>query len=435
MIKRYLGNKSEILDQIMSVIQEYCSPGMRVCDIFSGTLTVALELKKRGYSVVANDINLFSAVIGKAYLVNNEIPDVQLEQLVPQDRLSDLYEQAENWVSSLRQKPEFRFLNIVDLESGFLSLLALLQYLQNLDDEDVPDDWLRSDFFDIYTEEGKNSGFVSQRGSTGRRRFFTGSNAHMIDRILNKIRYWRSHHLISEPLYAILLSCLMRAVEKVSNTQGTYHDFPRDKYDPRALKPLRFEAPTFNAALAGGEHFLGQEEDSLEFIKRAPSHQLLYIDPPYNFRQYSAYYFMPNLICRYCGIKDLDGYFANIEYVRGQNMDYNFSSTFCSKKQFIPSLRTLIQRADTQIVMLSYFDGKNHWNDFQSETNHLGYNKLTKLFSSDLFVPKSLQVVPIPRNNYQSYGNHKAHEVTEYLFIAQKRRCHQGVKRCHGPVP
>jgi adenine-specific DNA methylase len=41
----------------------------------------------------------------------------------------------------------------------------------------------------------------------------------------------------------LLVSALLRAVEKVSNTQGTYHDFPRDSYDARSLKPLRFEPP------------------------------------------------------------------------------------------------------------------------------------------------------------------------------------------------
>lgn len=435
MIKRYLGNKNEILDEIVAVVQEHCAPGARVCDIFSGTLTVALELKKQGYSVIANDINLFSAVIGEAFLTNSEVPAVSLDNLVPQDRSAHLHAQAETWVSRLRNQPAFSFLGTPALEDRYVKLLVLLRYLQSLSPEDVSPAWLRSDFFDTYAEEGKNSRFVSQRGSTGRRRFFSGANAHRIDRILSQIRYWRSSDLLSRPLYAVLLSCLMRAVEKVSNTQGTYHDFPRDRYDPRALKPLRFEAPSFDAALAGGQHFLGHEEDSLQFIKRAPSHQILYIDPPYNFRQYSAYYFMPNLICRYCEIEDLDDYFAHISYVRGQNMDYSFSSTFCSKSQFISSLQTLIRRADTRIVALSYFDGKNHWNDFQSESNHRGYRKLVRLLSSDLFVPDSLRVIPIPRSNYQSYGGHKARKVLEYLFVAQKAPMLSRSKPCPGLTP
>lgn len=422
MISRYLGKKTALLDPIMAAVDKHCTPGARVCDIFSGTLAVALELKRRGYSVIANDICLFSAIIGEAFLINNEIPEPDLEGLLP--RLSLVAQQAAavDWIDELSGTPDFDFLGSIQHRRQYASLLTLLTYLGGVEPCEVPTGWLRSDFYDTYTEAGRNSAFTSLRGRSGRRRFFSPKNGQRIDIVLSLIRYWWCTGAISRPLYSVLLSCLLRAVEKVSNTQGTYHDFPRRTYDPRSHNPLSFEAPSFDVALTGGSHIIGREEDSLEFIRSAPEHELLYIDPPYNFRQYTSYYFMLNLISRYCDIDDLDDYFANVEYVRGQNMASDFSSTFNRSAQFLGSLRALIEGARTRVVVLSYFDGRNHWNSFKSAANGVGYRKITEFFNSTLFVPNTLEVIPIPRTNYQSYGGYKARTVSEYLFVAEKAR-------------
>ena len=82
-------------------------------------------------------------------------------------------------------------------------------------------------------------------------------------------------------------------VEKISNTQGTYHDFQREVYDERALHDLTLRIPPFDDVISTqNEHIIGKAQDSLRFIKRVPHHKLLYLDPPYNFRQYTSYYFM-----------------------------------------------------------------------------------------------------------------------------------------------
>jgi adenine-specific DNA-methyltransferase len=210
-------------------------------------------------------------------------------------------------------------------------------------------------------------------------------------------------------------------MERVANIQGTYHDFPRDKYDPRALRPMRLQPPAFDGLLGGRiKHLVGTACDSLEFVQQVPHHDVLYIDPPYNFRQYTAYYFLPNIICRYPSLDDPDAYFHGVQYVRGQNPADDFVSSFCKAKAFIPSLRLLIERARARTVVLSYFDGRNHWNDFKAECNGEGYRRLTEFFHEELFVPKSLVVRPVERLNYQSYGGYKARNINEFLFVAQK---------------
>jgi len=422
MIQRFLGKKTKLLNPIINIVKDYCSPGDLVCDIFSGSLSVSLELKKHGYRVASNDINLFSAVIGDAFLVNNEIPEVEVNEIVPVRKVQNLKMEASSWAENLLGSEGYSFLIKQENRSRYENVLVALRFLLELEFNDLPKKYRRTDFYDTYTTEGENSGYVSLRGKKGNRQYFSGVNGIAIDTIINQIRFWKDKSLIDNTTYAILVSVLLRAVEKISNTQGTYHDFPRNNYDPRALKPLILEAPRMDVALSSNySHILGREEDSLEFIKRIPKHKLIYIDPPYNFRQYTSYYFMLNLISRYSEIDDFNEYFANVKFVRGQNMEYDFKSTFNGKNSFLDSLHQLISRAKTKMIVLSYFDGKNHWNDFKSKGNGKGYKNLMDLFSTDSFIPKSLKVIPVPRMNYQSYGGYKGKEVHEYLFIAEKR--------------
>lgn len=422
MLYRYLGNKTDLLDPILEVVKSSCEPGDLVCDIFSGSMAVSMALKLNGFLVAANDINLFSSIIGEALITSNEIPDVHIKDLLPNNKYREFIAEAEVWSNSLCGVSGFSFLKSKYQYTKNIRYLALLLYLQKISSDDIPKSWLRSDIYDIYTEQGKKSQYISSRGRVGRRRFFIPENGHKIDCILSILRYWWRNHIISKILYVNLLCSLIRAIEKVSNTQGTYHDFPRDEYDDRSLHLLSFEATPFDIALKGGKHLIGCEEDSLEFIKRVPEHALIYIDPPYNFRQYTSYYFFPNIVCRYCDINDLDNYFSKIQYVRGQNMSDDFISSFCKKAQFIDSLKLLISRANTHFVVLSYFSGKNHWSDFKGNTNDQGYNELSELFKSDLFYPGSFKVLPLERTNYQSYGGYQAAKILEYLFIAEKRR-------------
>lgn len=424
MLNRYIGNKSVILDDILAVVAERAEPGALVCDVFSGSLAVSLALKRAGYRVASNDINLFSAMYGHAFLEANSIPPVDFDALLPNDGHVALLVRAERELEKYRDRPGYTYLTSPVFEADAHRLMAMLLHLQDGPDPGgVPAEFARSDIFDHYCESGRKSAFRSLRGRTGRRRFFSPGNARHIDRILNRLRYWHQTGALAPTTEAVLLTILLDAVERVANTQGTYHDFPREQYDPRALKPLQLRLPPFDGLIGGDlEHVVGAELDSLAFIEHVPPHDVLYVDPPYNFRQYTAYYFLPNVLCRYPSLADPEEYFAAVEYVRGQNMSDDFVSTFCKANSFLESLRTLIDRARAKSVVLSYFDGRNHWNDFKAEPNGEGLRRLSEFFAdSTLFRPGSLEVRPVTRLNYQSYGGYRAREVLEYLFVAEKR--------------
>jgi adenine-specific DNA-methyltransferase len=110
-LNRYLGNKTVLLDDILQIVGEAAQPGDLVCDVFSGSLAVSLGLKRAGYRVAANDINLFSAVLGRAFLLNHEIPATTLEELVPRRSLTTMLSQAEAELDLYRGQPGYAFVD------------------------------------------------------------------------------------------------------------------------------------------------------------------------------------------------------------------------------------------------------------------------------------------------------------------------------------
>jgi adenine-specific DNA-methyltransferase len=422
MLNRYIGNKKELLSPIMKVVTGLADADDLVCDIFSGTLAVSVELKRLGFRVATNDINLFSYHYANALLSHSRLPEIYLDELVPRTSHGHCNKAAECWAQELKSYGGYGFLSDEVLLNSYTKFLALLVFLDQKPETKRPAKYNNQYIFDFYTEEGRFSAFESARGKKGKRRFFSPANAKRIDIVLNQIRRWKNEKAITDQLYSMLLCSLLDGIERIANTQGTYHDFPRDTYDPRSLKSFKFIPLSVEGLIGKSEcHIVGRELDSLDFIQTVPAHKVIYIDPPYNFRQYTSYYFLPNLLCRYCEIEDLEEYFAGLSFVRGQNMNDDFASTFCKSSQFINSLAKIIENARSEFVVLSYFDGRNHWNQFDTECNGVGYEKLTELFSSSLFTPNSLKTIPVERLNYQSYGGYKAKTIREFLFVAEKR--------------
>lgn len=419
MIQRYLGNKNSLADSIIQEVDRFCHPGDLVCDIFSGTLSMSMALKRKGYCVASNDISIFSYHYANCYLRNNDIPEFCLDKLG-----IDAKKYRDKALEAIEQKKGvdgFAFLQKKKLFELYKDLVIVLKYLEDINIQNIATPFRANYFYNTYTNEGNNSYFYSLRGTEGHRRFFTPQNGKRIDCIINKIREWYCNGSLSDIQYSLLLSILCDSIEKVSNTQGTFHDFQREVYDERALHNLTLRLPAFDDVVSTrNEHIIGVAQDSMDFIKEVPPHKLLYLDPPYNFRQYTSYYFMLNLIGRYCTIKNLDEYFSNVQFVRGQNMSDDFDSTFCKADKFVGSLTQLIKDAKTQYVLLSYYDGRNHENKGNPKSDD-GISKIVSLLTSSMFRKGSFEQLAFERTNYQSFQGHSAHKCKEFLFIAEKK--------------
>lgn len=69
-VLRYMGTKAPVLDLVCPAIEALAPPGATVCDLMAGTHAVGYALKARN-RIIANDIQAYSAVVGKALIENH----------------------------------------------------------------------------------------------------------------------------------------------------------------------------------------------------------------------------------------------------------------------------------------------------------------------------------------------------------------------------
>lgn len=163
------------------------------------------------------------------------------------------------------------------LTSNYFALKAFLEPARiNLDPIERKIDLLNS------LEAEDDNYFSTHFGNT----YFTLENAKKIGAIREKIDVLSKDR--NEK--AVLITSLLYAVDKVANTVGHYDAF-RKNLD--TTQPLRLLIPDFES-----ENNLNNEiyqEDANKLVRKI-SFDILYIDPPYNSRQYSdAYHLLENL--------------------------------------------------------------------------------------------------------------------------------------------
>lgn len=94
---------------------------------------------------------------------------------------------------------------------------------------------------------------------------------------------------LTEKEYAILLASLIYSIDRLANTLGHYEAYIRKAIAPRRLTLRMVDAGNFNQAEI-------YREDSNRLARRINT-DIVYIDPPYNSRQYSRFYhLLENLV-------------------------------------------------------------------------------------------------------------------------------------------
>ena len=124
--------------------------------------------------------------------------------------------------------------------------------------------------------------------------YFTDENAMKCDAIRKKIELWREEKKITDNEYYFLLTSLLESIDKVANTASVYGAFLK-KFKKSALKPIALVPADFY--INDHDHDV-YNKDILE-VAKITSHDVVYLDPPYNERQYSANYHMLETIAKY----------------------------------------------------------------------------------------------------------------------------------------
>jgi adenine-specific DNA-methyltransferase len=339
---RYIGNKVNLLNNIENCIKNNIHTSQEsFCDIFSGTASVARYFKSK-YKIISNDSLYFSYIIQKAYVENN----VQVT------------------FSKLRNKVEnpFQF-----LEDGISSKCYSNFIAEN------------------YSPAGKD-----------KRMYFTEENARRIDFIRSTIEQWKKENDLTESEYYYLLASLIEAVPSISNITGTYGAYLK-KWDKRACKKL--ELPKFEIE-DNGKQNEAFNEDVFELEKQV-SGDILYIDPPYNARQYAPNYHVLETIAKYDN-PPLTG-------VTGMRPYSEQKSVFCSKSEVNDAFEQLLKNADFTHVILSYSSAGLMKEEFIEKT--MKNNGIASTFA--------LQKIPYRKYKSKIY-NESA--VCEYLFYIQKKK-------------
>ena len=74
---RYIGNKTKLLPVLMEIIAEEAPLNATIVDLMSGTGSVAVSLRQRGYHVIASDMMTYSKHHLVTQLLLNEPPSFE----------------------------------------------------------------------------------------------------------------------------------------------------------------------------------------------------------------------------------------------------------------------------------------------------------------------------------------------------------------------
>jgi adenine-specific DNA-methyltransferase len=231
---RYIGNKTRLLPFILRTLGRSGIGVGSVHDAFAGTASVSRALKEKGWRVHSSDLLMSSYVFQRAYVVA-ETADSLLGDMA-------------NDLASLAPRESF-----------------ISQHFS-----------------------------PSGRSGAGGRMYFTPENAGRIDAAREELEIWRKEGKISEDSYYLLLAAIIEGADRVANTAGVYASYMKH-WQPNARR--RFEMVA-EMPIKGAQAAHAALMDATEAARSIGEVDLLYIDPPYNSRQYVAYYHIPEILAR-----------------------------------------------------------------------------------------------------------------------------------------
>lgn len=342
---RFIGSKISLLENIKQVIDEQAPTASSFCDIFSGAARVARYFKE-WYEVYSNDLLYFSYVLQKSTVENDSRPNF------------------------LGAKKVTEGLNPIDYFNG-----------------------LELDQMECLEEEKRF--FKNTYSPKGNRMYITDENALRIDYARNTVEEWRKTEVITDNEYYYLVASIVEGIPFVSNISGTYGAFnktwDRRSHKKFALVPL--EVTTNNKQ---NKCF---NEDGVQLLTKI-SGDILYVDPPYNSRQYLPNYHVLETAAKYD--------FPQVKGVTGQRPYEGQKSNFCSKKLVLSEFSKLMENAKFKHIILSYSsDGLMTLQDIEMIMKQFGKKNTFKIYE-------------IPYRRFKSRSLANQEKLKEFLFYVEK---------------
>jgi adenine-specific DNA-methyltransferase len=282
---RYIGNKTRLLGFIRHVLRARGIRGGTAVDPFSGTASVARDFKRLGFAVIASDIMEYAHVLARAGVEVVAEPP-QLRKLMRE-------------LNRLPASPSF-------ITRAFSAPLI--------------------------------------GPAQGARMYYTTENAARIDAIRTRLHEWRQAGEIDDDTYFMLLAALIQASDRVANTTGVYAAFVKS-WQPNARRALELK----RQRMVPGNGCHAQRADAVALVSELEPFDLLYLDPPYNARQYAGYYHLPELIAL--------GWFDGEPQLRGKTgllPDRDKRSDWSRSRRSEAALEALLANARCRHIVMSY---------------------------------------------------------------------------------
>ena len=171
--------------------------------------------------------------------------------------------------------------------------------------------------------------------------YFSNENGKKIDTIRQQIERWKNDNLLLGNEYYILLASLIETVSFYANVAGVYAAFQK-KWDPRAIKPFILRPIEI---ISNRQENRAYHADSMKILNQINT-DILYLDPPYNERQYAPNYHILETIARYDN--------PDIRGVTGMRNYDSQKSRFCKASTALEDLDKVARIATYEYLVLSY---------------------------------------------------------------------------------
>ena len=389
---RYLGNKTQLLPHIDRCARRIGFTGGTVCDLFAGTGVVGRHLRAGGNRVLSTDLMYSSFVFQKVFLEVERGPDFAAlrEQLdLPAPAALDRV-RAGTMLTARQLSPALRVIRFLEEE--------------------------------LEPEEGILTRQYSPDGRAGRC-YFRPEVARRVDAILLTLRRWRQLRWIREVEEMLLVAATIDAADRRANISGTYGAYLKS-WQQNTLGQVLLRLP----ALVTGPKGSANRCDAFRWLGAVEA-DLLYIDPPYNHRQYPSNYHLLDVMARIVREPDLEAFERSIYGKTGLVPWKEQSSALCAQRgaRCRDAFRELLRATSIPRVIISYNEeGIISRVEFEEMLAEYAGLRRSRLHARDILTP-----VPYPRfrsdadgrvsrtgagRSYKKLSGRNRDEVHEWLF-------------------